>query len=88
MLKTYLSSFLFAGLFAVTSVYANDPADSHEGAKHPAHEMGESKDTVKENDKSLSKDAKENKQKAEEADNAPHPAHQMDETEELQERGQ
>ncbi|BDZ74514.1 hypothetical protein GCM10025856_22330 [Methylophaga marina] len=83
---TTLLSVVFTLLFASSMAFANEHKDSHEGAKHPAHEMGESVDTHK--DKKMSEDYKENMKEAEDAANAPHPAHEMDENEELQERGQ
>lgn len=83
---TTLLSVVFTLLFASSMAFANDHKDSHEGAKHPAHEMGEAVDSNK--DEKVSEDYKDNMDKAEEAANAPHPAHEMDENMELQERGQ
>ena len=89
MLKTPLSIIflvVFTSLAISTSVLANDHEMSHEGAMHPAHEMGQEIDTKK--DKKLSEEYKENMDEAKDAKNAPHPAHEMGESDELQERGQ
>ncbi|SFK18230.1 hypothetical protein [Methylophaga sulfidovorans] len=89
MLKTQLTTLLsvvMAILFSSSVAFANEHETSHEGAKHPAHEMGEELDTVK--DKKLSEDYKDNMEEAEDSANSPHPAHEMGENEELQERGQ
>jgi len=95
MLKHGLLTTLLASLFSMTPAIADHHETSHEGAKHPAHEMG-TKNTHKgqkhpahemgeaarsssEQSEPLSEDYKENLQKAEEGANAPHPAHKMGE---------
>ncbi len=93
MLKQGLLTTLITLLFAMTPAMADHhkmDGDSHKGAEHPAHEMGEeveSKDYKNESD--MSEDYKHNKQEADDTENAPHPAHKMGEgEEELDERGQ
>ena len=89
MLKTQLTTLLSVEelvLFSSGAAFANEHESSHEGAKHPAHEMGEELDTIK--DKKHSEEYKENMEEAEDSANSPHPAHEMDENEEVQERGQ
>lgn len=76
MLKQGFMTTLFALLFAATPAVA-EHHESHEGAKHPAHEMGDAALSDSDKKEQLSDEYKQNLREAKDAANAPHPAHKM-----------
>lgn len=77
MLKHGLLTTLLASLFSMTPAIADHHETSHEGAKHPAHEMGEAALSDSDNTEQLSEEYRENLKAARETENSPHPAHKM-----------
>lgn len=77
MLKHGLLTTLLASLFSMTSALADHHEAGHEGAKHPAHEMGEAALSDSDKTEQLSEEYRENLEAAKESENAPHPAHKM-----------
>lgn len=79
MLKQGLLTTFVALLFSMTPALADHHEESHEGAKHPAHEMGAEVESDTDQKEQLSEEAKENLEAAKESEHAPHPAHEMGE---------
>jgi hypothetical protein len=77
MLKHGLLTTLLATLFSMTPAMADHHETGHEGAKHPAHEMGEAALSDSDKTEQLSEEYRENLEAAKESENPPHPAHKM-----------
>lgn len=67
----------FTTLFLAVSPAWADHHNDHEGAKHPAHEMGDAALSDGDKKEQLSEEYRENLKAAEESANPLHPAHKM-----------
>lgn len=77
MLKHGLLTTLLATLFSMTPAMAEHHETGHEGAKHPAHKMGEAALSDSDKTEQLSEEYRKNLEAAKESNNPPHPAHKM-----------
>jgi hypothetical protein len=77
MYKHGLLTMILTCLFSLSPAMANHHEAGHEGAKHPAHEMGDAALSDSEKTEQLSDEYRKNLEAAKDTKNAPHPSHKM-----------